>query len=89
MTTHNSAVIAEPMLLEIYRRAALIRVADEKFQKMISSGQLQILYYSPRGQEILSAALMTTIKQSDYLVTTYRGIHDHLAMGMPLRRLWA
>jgi len=89
MTTHNSAVIAEPMLLEIYRRAALIRVADEKFQKMISSGQLQILYYSPRGQEILSAALMTAVNVSDYLVTTYRGIHDQLAKGIPLRLLWA
>jgi pyruvate dehydrogenase E1 component alpha subunit len=76
-------------LLDIYRRAALIRAADEKFQKMISSGQLQILYYSPRGQEILSAALMTAVNKTDYLVTTYRGIHDQLAKGIPLRLLWA
>jgi pyruvate dehydrogenase E1 component alpha subunit len=89
MNTRNTVEIAEPVLLEIYRRAALIRVADEKFQKMISSGQLQILYYSPRGQEILSSALMTTINKSDYLVTTYRGIHDQLAKGIPLRLLWA
>lgn len=79
----------DTVLLEIYRRATLIRLADEKFQKMISSGQLQILYYSPRGQEILSAALMTTINQNDYLVTTYRGIHDQLAKGIPVRQLWA
>jgi pyruvate dehydrogenase E1 component alpha subunit len=77
------------VLIDIYRRAALIRASDEKFQKMISSGQLQILYYSPRGQEILSAALMATINKSDYLVTTYRGIHDQLAKGIPVRLLWA
>jgi len=85
----NALGVTEDTLLDIYRRATLIRVADERFQKMISSGQLQILYYSPRGQEILSAALMTTIEKSDYLVTTYRGIHDQLAKGIPARLLWA
>jgi len=87
--TSGSVAIPQDVLLDIYRRATLIRVADERFQKMISSGQLQILYYSPRGQEILSAALMSTLKQSDYLVTTYRGIHDQLAKGIPSRLLWA
>jgi pyruvate dehydrogenase E1 component alpha subunit len=89
MSTSNSVAISPEVLLDIYRRATLIRVADERFQKMISSGQLQILYYSPRGQEILSAALMSTINKSDYLVTTYRGIHDQLAKGIPVRLLWA
>jgi len=89
MTLENSIAVAPAVLLDIYRRAALIRAADEKFQKMISSGQLQILYYSPRGQEILSAALMTAVNKTDYLVTTYRGIHDQLAKGIPLRLLWA
>jgi pyruvate dehydrogenase E1 component alpha subunit len=85
----DTPVLAQSVLLDIYRRATLIRLADEKFQRMISSGQLQILYYSPRGQEILSAALMTAIHKNDYLVTTYRGIHDQLAKGIPLRLLWA
>jgi pyruvate dehydrogenase E1 component alpha subunit len=89
MTTGGSLVIAPETLIDIYRRATLIRLADEKFQKMISSGQLQILYYSPRGQEILAAALMAAINENDYLVTTYRGIHDQLAKGIPLALLWA
>jgi pyruvate dehydrogenase E1 component alpha subunit len=88
----NTSVGPEPsldVLLDIYRRATLIRFTDEKFQNMISSGQLQILYYSPRGQEVLSAALMAALDPGDYLVTTYRGIHDQLAKGIPLRLLWA
>lgn len=77
------------VLLDIYRRANLIYQADEKFRTMIMGGQLQIIYYSPRGQEILSAALMAALNQDDYLVTTYRGVHDQLAKGIPPRDLWA
>lgn len=85
-------LVGEPgreVLLDIYRRANLIYQADEKFRGMILGGQLQIIYYSPRGQEILSAAMMTALEPSDYLVTTYRGVHDQLAKGIPPRDLWA
>ncbi|HEY0316492.1 MAG TPA: thiamine pyrophosphate-dependent dehydrogenase E1 component subunit alpha [Sphingomonas sp.] len=83
---------AEPdrsVLLDIYRRANLIYQADEKFRTMIMGGQLQIIYYSPRGQEVLSASLMAALNQDDYLVTTYRGMHDQLAKGIPPKDLWA
>lgn len=76
-------------LLEIYRRAALIYQADVKFRSMITGGQLQILYYSPRGQEVVSAAMMAALNSDDYLVTIYRGIHDQLAKGIPIKELWA
>lgn len=88
----TGAIASEPsreVMLDIYARANLIYRADEKFRAMILGGQLQIIYYSPRGQEILSAALMAAINQDDYLVTTYRGIHDQLAKGIPPKDLWA
>jgi len=88
----TGATAAEPdrsVLLDIYRRANLIYQADEKFRTMIMGGQLQIIYYSPRGQEILSGALMAALNPDDYLVTTYRGVHDQLAKGIPPRDLWA
>ena len=81
--------VGQSVLLDIYRRANLIYQADEKFRAMIMGGQLQIIYYSPRGQEILSAALMAALDPDDYLVTTYRGVHDQLAKGIPPRDLWA
>ncbi len=85
----HSAGPDRTVMIDIYRRANLIYRADEKFRAMIGAGQLQIIYYSPRGQEILSAALMTALRPDDYLVTTYRGIHDQLAKGIPPDELWA
>jgi len=86
---NSSASLPEEVMLDIYRRANLIYQCDEKFRSLILSGELQILYYSPRGQEILSAALMAALNQDDYLVTTYRGMHDQIAKGIPTRDLWA
>ena len=44
------------VLLDIYKRARLVYQADAKFHQIISSGKLRIIYYSPRGQEVVSAA---------------------------------
>ncbi|MCG2840553.1 thiamine pyrophosphate-dependent dehydrogenase E1 component subunit alpha [Sandaracinobacter sp. RS1-74] len=81
--------VDKDLLLDIYRRAWLIHQADAKFRAMITTGQLQILYYSPRGQEVVAAAMMAALRPDDYLVTIYRGIHDQLAKGIPLKELWA
>jgi TPP-dependent pyruvate/acetoin dehydrogenase alpha subunit len=76
-------------LLAIYRKARLINLIDERFRGLLRSGRLAAVYYSPRGQEILAAAMGVHLQASDYLVTTYRGIHDQLAKGIPLRLLFA
>lgn len=79
----------EALQLDVYRRMALINQTDGKFRSLITSGELQIIYYSPRGQEIVAAAMMAAVNPEDYLVTIYRGLHDHLAKGVPSRQLWA
>ncbi len=76
-------------LLDIYRRATLIRQNDDRTLKVLKSGRLTMPYYSPRGQEIIPSALSVLLRDDDYLVTIYRGIHDMLAKGMPLNQLWA
>lgn len=76
-------------LLDIYSRMMRIHRSDERFRRMLLGGQIAIAYYSPRGQELLSAALMAAVRTDDYLVTTYRGIHDQLAKGIPVKGLWA
>ena len=76
-------------LLEIFRRAMLIHRTDERFRALLKSGQLRLVYYPVRGQETVSAAMMTALRPDDYLVTTYRGVHDQLAKGIPLKDLWA
>lgn len=76
-------------MLDIYRRAMLIHRSDERFRAMLTQGKLAIVYYPVRGQEVVSAAMMAALNQDDYLVTTYRGVHDQLAKGIPSKLLWA
>jgi TPP-dependent pyruvate/acetoin dehydrogenase alpha subunit len=62
---------------------------DGRLRSMITSGQVFLIYYSPRGQETVAAALAPLLRTDDYLVTNYRGIHDQIAKGIPLRPLLA
>jgi acetoin:2,6-dichlorophenolindophenol oxidoreductase subunit alpha len=76
-------------LLGIYRTAVLINLTDERIRTLLMSGEIALSYYSPRGQEIVAAATAANLRSEDYVVTTYRGIHDQIAKGVPLRPLFA
>lgn len=76
-------------LLEIYKKAALIKLNDERVIKQMMAGKLVMPYYSPRGQEIIPSAISVNLQDDDYICTIYRGIHDMLAKGFPLGELWA
>ena len=75
--------------IEIYRRMTLIKQNDERSRKVIRSGKLVMPYYSPRGQEVIPSAVSVNLNDGDYVCTIYRGIHDMLAKGVPLKDLWA
>jgi pyruvate dehydrogenase E1 component alpha subunit len=53
------------------------------------AGKFAGMYYSPRGQEFAAASVAAHLQPTDYVVTTYRGLHDQIAKGVPLRDLWA
>ena len=76
-------------LLRMFEIQSRIKLCDERFRSMLTSGQIQLIYYSPRGQECISAGWAVHLRTDDYVVTIYRGLHDHLAKGVPLRELWA
>jgi acetoin:2,6-dichlorophenolindophenol oxidoreductase subunit alpha len=76
-------------LVDIYKTAALIKLVDERIRSLLMSGEIALSYYSPRGQEIVAAATAQSLTPEDYVVTTYRGIHDQIAKGVPLRLLFA
>lgn len=76
-------------LLAIYKTASLIKQTDEVIRTLITRGKLHANYYSPRGQEIVAAATAAHLRADDYVVTIYRGLHDHLAKGVPLKLLMA
>jgi TPP-dependent pyruvate/acetoin dehydrogenase alpha subunit len=76
-------------LVDIYRRASLIKQNDERTIRALKAGKLVMPYYSGRGQEIIPSALSVNLTDEDYISTIYRGIHDMLAKGYPLKELWA
>jgi TPP-dependent pyruvate/acetoin dehydrogenase alpha subunit len=75
--------------VEIFRKMALLKANDERSRKVITTGRLVMPYYSYRGQEVIPSALAVNLRDTDYLCTIYRGIHDMLAKGLPLKALWA
>jgi pyruvate dehydrogenase E1 component alpha subunit len=81
--------VDKAILVDIYRRMALIQRSDERFRAVIKSGKIVAPYYSPRGQEAIPAAVSVNLTDDDYICTIYRGVHDMLAKGVPSRLLWA
>lgn len=76
-------------LRDIFVRTMRVARADEKFRSLLMTGKLASIYYTMRGQELVSAAMMAALKSTDYVVTTYRGQHDQIAKGVPLKPLFA
>ena len=76
-------------LKEIYEKAARIKMNDERVIKEMMAGRLAMPYYSARGQEIIPSAVSIHLEDSDYLTTIYRGGHDMIAKGFPLKDYWA
>jgi acetoin:2,6-dichlorophenolindophenol oxidoreductase subunit alpha len=85
----NTESPSRDVLIDMYRRATLIKQNDERFRSVIKSGKLAMVYYSPRGQEFIPSAVSVNLTNKDYIVTIYRGIHDMLAKGVPVKLLWA
>jgi len=77
------------VFLNIYRSISLIKNNDEQACKAIKSGRIKMIYYSPRGQEVIPSVISAILNKDDYICTIYRGSHDMLAKGVPLDLLWA
>ncbi|MGX9787789.1 thiamine pyrophosphate-dependent dehydrogenase E1 component subunit alpha [Mycobacterium sp. MMS18-G62] len=88
MTTTESSITADTRV-QLYRSAFRILAFDEKYRSSMLAGKVGGMYYSPRGQEFAAASVAAHLGQKDYVVTTYRGVHDQIAKGVPLRELWA
>jgi len=80
----------EPAILkEIYRQMVRIRAVDKAIQAGLSSGKFMFTYWPMTGQEAIPATIAQLTNVRDYMVTTYRGIHDQVAKGVPLEGLFA
>ncbi|MGF7235261.1 MAG: thiamine pyrophosphate-dependent dehydrogenase E1 component subunit alpha, partial [Frankia sp.] len=72
----------------LYELMTLMKAADDRLSKGIASGELQCVYWPPRGQEAIAAAVGVCLRPDDQLVTTYRGLHDLIGKGVPLVEIY-
>ena len=87
--TTTDTGLAPELLLAIYREMVRIGAVDKAIRTGLSSGKLRFNYWPMTGQEAIPATLVQLIDKRDYMVTTYRGIHDQVAKGVPLAGLFA
>jgi pyruvate dehydrogenase E1 component alpha subunit len=85
----SGTTLPSATLVAIYRKMAQIKLNDERIISLMKAGKLAIPYYSARGQECIPAAISVQLTNEDYLVTIYRGIHDMIAKGVPVKLIWA
>ena len=78
-----------PVLEGIFRTMTLLKLNDERFRSLLKAGRVAMPYYSWRGQEAIPAGVSAALQRDDYICTIYRGLHDSLARGVPLKELWA
>jgi pyruvate dehydrogenase E1 component alpha subunit len=81
--------LSRDVLMDLFGKMSLIKLCDERFRQAMRAGRIIAPYYPPRGQEAIAAAVGANLNREDYLITIYRGLHDQLAKGMPLKQLWA
>jgi 2-oxoisovalerate dehydrogenase E1 component len=62
---------------------------DKAIQSGLSSGKFQFTYWPLTGQECIPASIAPLVTNEDHMVTIYRGIHDQVAKGVPLKGLFA
>jgi pyruvate/2-oxoglutarate/acetoin dehydrogenase E1 component/TPP-dependent pyruvate/acetoin dehydrogenase alpha subunit len=77
------------VLIEIYRQMSRIRAVDKAVQAGLSGGKFMFTYWPMTGQESIPATISQLTTSKDYMVTTYRGVHDQVAKGVPLDGLFA
>jgi pyruvate dehydrogenase E1 component alpha subunit len=85
--THNTEPSANEQR-RIYELMVLMKAADDRLSKGIASGEILCVYWPPRGQEAIAAALGVCLRSDDQLVTTYRGLHDLIGRGVPLVEIY-
>lgn len=80
----------EPEVLKaIYGQMARIRAVDKAIQAGLSAGKFMFTYWPMTGQECIPATISQLTTERDYMVTTYRGIHDQVAKGVDLYGMFA
>jgi 2-oxoisovalerate dehydrogenase E1 component len=89
MANQSNLGIEPTVLVEIYRQLSRIRAVDKAIQAGLSAGKFYFTYWPMTGHEAIPAVVSQLTTSRDYMITTYRGIHDQVAKGVSLEGLFA
>ena len=87
--SHDNLGIEPKVLKAIYGQMARIRAVDKAIQAGLSAGKFMFTYWPMTGQECIPATISQLTTERDYMITTYRGIHDQVAKGVDLYGMFA
>ena len=71
----------------MFETMVLIKACEERVAKGLRTGEFAFQFWPSRGQEAVAAGVMANLRADDRLVTTYRGVHDLIAKGVPLAEI--
>ena len=81
--------LTESVAMGIFETVATIVAVEDRITRGLNGGEFTMTFYPVRGQEIIPATVSAHLGHDDYMVTTYRGVHDCIAKGIPLTELMA
>lgn len=79
-------VLANDVLLGMYRTMTLIRRVEESLLELSESGKIGGAMHTAIGHEASAVGMAVALRKDDYLTCTYRGHHHSLARGMDVKR---
>jgi 2-oxoisovalerate dehydrogenase E1 component len=74
-----------PLLLDLYRKMALIRRFEQTAQIMYRNGELPGFIHLYIGQEATAVGVMAHLRPDDWITSTHRGHGHALAKGVPAK----
>ncbi len=77
------------MLLELYRRMVLARMAETVHQEMLNRQEFFLMGHFGTGQEAVGIGMTAALLPTDYLFPTHRGIAEFVGKGMSQEDIWA
>ncbi|MDX6740167.1 thiamine pyrophosphate-dependent dehydrogenase E1 component subunit alpha [Actinocorallia sp. A-T 12471] len=87
VTETGGAELTKGRLTTLYETMCKAAALDTRLLNGIKRGEFATVIWPSRGQEAIPAALGLALRRDDRLVTTYRGLHDHVAKGVPLTEI--
>ncbi|MEV6164885.1 thiamine pyrophosphate-dependent dehydrogenase E1 component subunit alpha [Streptomyces sp. NPDC052052] len=87
VTETGAGELTTRQLTTLYETMCRAAALDTRLLNGIKRGEFATVTWPSRGQEAVAAALGLALRADDRLVTTYRGLHDHVAKGVPLTEI--